>query len=105
MNIVFIQLSTGCPSPCIETYIKTSLVGERKVQHVDGHGYNKIEIFFSPTVKTYVSDFPSFTISSFLASVGGALGLWLGLGVQQMVDCLYQLLGTLTLKTSFRDLL
>ena len=91
---------TGCPPPCLETNIRTRLVEERIA-----YNYNKIEIVFSPLVKTYINDFPNFRVSSFLASVGGALGLWLGVGVQQMVDRLYQFIGTVWLEKSARSLL
>ena len=91
---------TGCPPPCLETNIRTRLVEERSA-----YSYNKIEIVFSPLVKTYINDFPNFRVSSFLASVGGALGLWLGVGVQQMIDCLYQFIGTVWLEKSVRSLL
>ena len=60
---------------------------ERKILKVPG--YSKIDIVFSPVVKMFVNDFQSFSFSSFLASVGGALGLWLGLGVQQIIDSLF----------------
>ena len=36
----------------------------------------------SLTVREYF--FPEFSISEFLSSMGGALGLWLGLGVLQL---------------------
>ena len=86
--ISFIPFSLiDCPDPCLQTYTKAVFVEERKILKVPG--YSKIDIVFSPVVKMFVNDFQSFSFSSFLASVGGALGLWLGLGVQQIIDSLF----------------
>ena len=76
-----------CVAPCLQTYTKTVFVEERKILKVPG--YSKIDIVFTPVVKMFVNDFQQFSFSSFLASVGGALGLWLGLGVQQIIDSLF----------------
>ena len=84
-NIIYSFL-IDCPDPCLQTYTKAVFVEERKILKVPG--YSKIDIVFSPVVKMFVNDFQSFSFSSFLASVGGALGLWLGLGVQQIIDSL-----------------
>ena len=76
-----------CAEPCLQTYTKAVFVEETKILKVPG--YSKIDIVFSPVVKMFLNDFQAFSFASFLASVGGALGLWLGLGVQQIIDSLF----------------
>lgn len=78
-----------CVDPCVQTYTKAVFIEEGKILKVSGYGFSKIDIVFAPVVKRYVHDFQQFSFSSFLASVGGALGLWLGLGVQQIIDSLF----------------
>ena len=75
----------GCPLPCTETLVKTVFMNEfhktsstMNVSRVDIAFYNKVD--------TTVRDFPTFNLSSLLASLGGALGLWLGLGMLQILD-------------------
>ena len=76
-----------CAEPCLQTYTKAVFIEETKILKVPG--YSKIDIVFSPVVKMFLNDFQPFSFASFLASVGGALGLWLGLGVQQIIDSLF----------------
>ena len=47
---------------------------------------SRIDIAFNNKVDTTIRDFPTFNFSSFLASLGGSLGLWLGLGILQVLD-------------------
>ena len=75
----------GCPLPCTETLVKTVFMNEfhktsskMNVSRVDIAFYNKVD--------TTIRDFPTFHFSSFLASLGGTLGLWLGLGILQLLD-------------------
>ena len=77
-----------CAEPCLQTYTKAVFIEETKILKVPG--YSKIDIVFSPVVKMFLNDFQPFSFASFLASVGGALGLWLGLGVQQIIDSLFR---------------
>ena len=35
---------------------------------------------------TYINDFPTFEFPPFVAFIGGAMGLWLGLGALQMME-------------------
>ena len=65
----------------METSIKTVFIDEKSTEKDP-----RFDIAFSTTVKTYINDFPSFNFASFLAATGGAIGLWLGLGVQQILD-------------------
>ena len=47
---------------------------------------SRIDIVFYHKVDTTIRDFPTFNFASFLASLGGTLGLWLGLGILQLLD-------------------
>ena len=66
----------------METNIKTVFIDEK----TEGTSVKRFDIAFSTKVKTYINDFPSFNFATFLAATGGAIGLWLGLGVQQILD-------------------
>lgn len=49
-------------------------------------GINVIKLTLDPTVETIESYFPEFSLSGFLADLGGSLGLWLGLGAVQLLS-------------------
>ena len=75
---------SDCPDPCTSTRIKTVFLDEKMYE---GKGISsRIDITFSDSVDTYINDFPNFNFSSFLAEIGGAIGLWLGLGVIQIME-------------------
>ena len=50
------------------------------------YNYSRVDIAFCDKVDMTIRDFPPFNFSSFLASLGGTLGLWLGLGILQILD-------------------
>ena len=54
---------------------------------------DNIIISFSQSVQITTSDFPAFVLLDFLSKLGGSLGLWLGVGVVQILE----LCGTLLL--------
>ena len=76
---------TGCPPPCTSTYVKT-VYSDEKIYEETATGSSRIDIVFSETVNTRINDFPSFSFAKFLASFGGSFGLWLGLGVLQILQ-------------------
>ena len=51
---------------------------------------NLIEMTFDRSVTVTEFYYPSFSLPDFCASVGGALGLWLGVGVVQMGELLFR---------------
>ena len=76
---------SGCPVPCTETLIKTVYLNDfHKTSNV--MNVSRVDIAFFNKVDTYITDFPSFHFSTFLASLGGTLGLWMGLGILQILD-------------------
>ena len=82
---------SDCLVPCTSTRIKTVFLDEKLYGHT-GKGASRIEITFSDSVDTYINEFPTFNISSFLAEIGGAIGLWLGLGVIQIMENIIRIL-------------
>ena len=84
---------SNCPDPCTSTKIKTVYLDEKMY---DREGVSsRIDITFSDNVDTYINDFPKFHFSSFLAEIGGAIGLWLGLGVIQIMETIMNNLCTM----------
>ena len=74
-----------CPLPCTETFVKTVFMNEFYKTY-SKLNVSRVDIAFYNKVDTTVRDFPTFNLSSFLASLGGALGLWLGIGMLQILD-------------------
>ena len=78
-KIIFID----CSLPCTETLIKTVLINEFDKPKAKK---SRIDIAFSTTVTTSINHFPTFHFSTFMAQLGGTAGLWLGLGILQLLD-------------------
>ena len=68
-----------CLLPCLSTKIKASVFSSE-----DYSNHSKFDITFEQTVAVTEYYFEKFSISSFLSSMGGILGLWLGVGVMQI---------------------
>ena len=62
---------------CIQ--VKNSLITSRGYTNV-----SYIDIRFDQTVGVTEHYYPDFSVSEFLSSFGGVLGLWLGVGVVQL---------------------
>ena len=76
------NIISTCLQPCKSTKITTVLVDKKD----ELRNQSKIDIIFSNTVKQSVNDFPEFNFGQFLSSLGGSMGLWLGLGVVQSLE-------------------
>ena len=72
---------SDCLSPCKSTEIRTDYIDEK----VKSSGFSKIEIGFSSIVSTSTTNFPKFHLETFVSSLGGLMGLWLGPGVVQVL--------------------
>jgi len=83
-DIVAGSRKSDCLLPCTTTDIKTVYMNEKYVDRI--YANSRIDITFSTTVNRYIYDFPKFNFTSFLASLGGTTGLWLGLGVIQLLE-------------------
>ena len=75
------QIST-CLLPCTTVYVESRLLTES----VTPENVSKIDIYFNPHVTVTTTDFIKFIFANLLSEIGGGLGLWLGLGLMQMVE-------------------
>ena len=90
-------IKSSCPRPCTQTQIKLN----RLVAESWDFG-PAVEVIFSDKVMVTYNYYPKFSPVEALASLGGSLGLWLGLGVLQLLQltlaALISLIGSLTNK-------
>jgi hypothetical protein len=77
---------SNCPLPCTTFHIETKFTTEF------ADYFNGIEIEIFQKVQVVTTDFVTPPISSFLSVVGGSMGLWLGLGVLQVVEMIVNLI-------------
>ena len=68
-----------CPLPCTSTTRSTDFLYEMQ----EDVAYSTIDITFSDKVEVTSWDYGTFSIAEVLASLGGSMGLWLGVGVVQ----------------------
>ena len=95
-EIFYHLLSLDCLMPCTQTQINTVFINEKK--NVSDTPRSRIDITFSRTVDTTIHDFPLFSLTAFLSSLGGSLGLWLGLSVLGIIDILIGMKGKISNK-------
>ena len=72
--------SSTCPLPCETESMRTILFSEEM------NDSPMIQINFASLVPVSKTDFMRFDLSEFLSDIGGSLGLWLGLGVLQLLE-------------------
>ena len=73
-------VSSDCPLPCTTTSFIT-----KKTSNMD-YEEGGIWMSFEPTVEVTKTDFVTPTFVTMLSNIGGALGLWLGLGMAQVLQ-------------------
>ena len=92
--------TSDCLRPCRTTETKSKLVSRMKMNKPDEM---RIRIKFNPTVTVTTTDFVKPSLGVFMSEVklfcktyffvefqvGGAMGLWLGLGIVQVFICVY----------------
>ena len=76
-----------CPLPCTSTTRSTDFLYEMQ----EDVSYSTIDITFSDKVEITSWDYGTFSIAEVLASLGGSMGLWLGVGVVQLLETLLAL--------------
>ena len=72
---------SDCPKPCLSTKIVGSELSEKRSE-----GLSTLVFSFDPEVVISVSQYPDFSWTTFFTDLGGSLGLWLGLGVSQLLE-------------------
>ena len=73
---------SGCERPCRST----TVIGTELSQVCTGKNLSSLHFTLDQIITLYDSDFPGFGWVSLLTDLGGSLGLWLGLGVAQLVE-------------------
>ena len=73
---------SDCERPCRST----TVIGTEISQVCTGNNLSSLTFTLDQTLTLYDSDFPGFGWVSLLTDLGGSLGLWLGLGVAQLVE-------------------
>ena len=81
-GMVLGTMQSDCPAPCTSTQI-TSVFLDEKTGRLGG---SRIDITFSEKVSIVITNFPKFNLALFLSSCGGSMGLWLGVGVVQIME-------------------
>ena len=73
---------SGCERPCRST----TVIGTELSQVCTSKNISSFHFTLDQIITLYDSDFPGFGWVSLLTDLGGSLGLWLGLGVAQLVE-------------------
>ena len=95
-------LESNCSKPCLKTKVRATLhinfmattiklylqiqgalVSQR---FIDNSNLSVFDFTLDPTVTITEAYYPEFDLVSFLSKTGGAVGLWLGLGMVQLVQ-------------------
>ena len=79
--------NTFCPLPCTMVYVKSKFVKS----YDSFKNASLISITFSDHIEVTSTTFDKLSLSTFLSDVGGSMGLWLGLGITQVVGILINL--------------
>ena len=73
---------SDCPPSCTLHHISASFLAETP----RNKNYSEIVLTLSNTVTATATTFPKFKLDLALAELGGSMGLWLGLGILQIIE-------------------
>ena len=72
---------SDCHKPCFSTKVVGSELSEKRSED-----WSTLVFSFDPEVVMRLSQYPDFSWTTFFTDLGGSLGLWLGLGVSQLLE-------------------
>ena len=81
---------TECDLPCATTTVFSRMIYETNWPTINTFSGNYIDLTPSTRVLITKTEFPPFSLSMALASYGGSMGFWLGLGVVQVFQYIMQ---------------
>ena len=81
-----------CPLPCTRTSISASLINSAPYFDPSYPDMSFIELILPQKIMVTTTFYPNFSLVELLSSLGGSVGLWLGLGVLQLLHTLANLL-------------
>ena len=81
-EVLFGTAMSACSLPCTRTSTQTVLLEE----NFDKLNHSIVVITFEKVISVDRKDFPSFNLAQFISSIGGSMGIWLGVGVIQSID-------------------
>ena len=76
-----------CPPPCTQTRTAVTYLHEEATEHWAG-----IALIFPESILVTENSVPKFSVVTLFSGLGGSLGLWLGLGVLQLLQQLGSML-------------
>ena len=74
--------ASDCPPPCTTHHTSATFLAEI----ARNKNYSEIVLTFSNTVTAKATTYPTFKLDLALAELGGSMGLWLGLGILQIIE-------------------
>ena len=85
VGINYVDLYDGtkvscCLLPCMSTKVSGAFISAQDVEN-----FTIFDLTFSQVVTRTIFDFPSFQWTVFFSGLGGSMGLWLGIGVSQLL--------------------
>ena len=74
---------SSCPMPCKTFKTKTKMISKRAAAPL-----GRVLLSFSEKVSMTITELETQSVSELLSSIGGSVGLWLGLGAFQAIEIL-----------------
>ena len=82
MGLAFGIEASDCPLPCTTTSSRMkNIIGK-----YGAYEFSVMELYISQTMAVTTSSFTKFDMAKFLSDIGGSLGLWMGIGLLQLIE-------------------